>query len=245
MLSLAPFPPKAARADALRVGGFVPFTLTDYPDALAAVVFCQGCPWRCAYCHNPHLIAPRGDDEREFARILDWLGTRRGLLDAVVFSGGEPTAQAELAAAITAVHALCFKVGLHTGGAYPRRLADVLSQVDWIGIDVKAPPADYASITGVPDSGASALTSLDLVLASGIAHEVRTTVHPMLTPPAALEQLARELADRGVARWVLQPFRTTGCANDALVAAAPRGAMLEPALLALLRTHVPMIEVRD
>ena len=64
MLSLAPFPPKAARADALRVGGFVPFTLTDYPDALAAVVFCQGCPWRCAYCHNPHLIAPRGDDER-------------------------------------------------------------------------------------------------------------------------------------------------------------------------------------
>ena len=66
--------PKAARADALRVGGFVPFTTTDYPDALAAVVFCQGCPWRCGYCHNPHLIAARGDDERDFARILDWLG---------------------------------------------------------------------------------------------------------------------------------------------------------------------------
>ncbi len=84
----------AARADALRVGGFVPFTSTDYPGALAAVVFCQGCPWRCGYCHNPHLIAARGDDERDFARIVDWLGTRRGLLDAVVFSGGEPTAQA-------------------------------------------------------------------------------------------------------------------------------------------------------
>ncbi len=53
-------PPKAAHADALRVGGFVPFTVTDYPDALAAVVFCQGCPWRCAYCHNPHLIAAWG-----------------------------------------------------------------------------------------------------------------------------------------------------------------------------------------
>jgi len=92
--------PDAGGADSFRVGGFVPFTSTDYPDALAAVVFCQGCPWRCGYCHNPHLIPARGDDEREFARILDWLGTRRGLLDAVVFSGGEPTAQAELADAM-------------------------------------------------------------------------------------------------------------------------------------------------
>jgi len=236
--------PQAMRTDALRVGGFVPFTLTDYPEALAAVVFCQGCPWRCAYCHNPHLIAARGDDEREFARILDWLGTRRGLLDAVVFSGGEPTAQGQLAAAIAAVHALGFKVGLHTGGAYPRRLADVLAQVDWVGIDVKAPQVEYAGVTGVPNSGFSALASLDLILASGKAHEVRTTVHPALTPPAALEELARELADRGVVRWVLQPFRATGCMNETLVSCAPHGATIESALLALLRTHVPAIEVR-
>ena len=236
--------PQAARADALRVGGFVPFTLTDYPEALAAVVFCQGCPWHCGYCHNPHLIAARGDDEREFARILDWLGTRRGLLDAVVFSGGEPTAQAELTDAIMAVHALGFKAGLHTGGANPRRLAAVLPQVDWVGIDVKAPQTEYAEVTGAPDSGISAFASLDLVLASGVAHEVRTTVHPALTPPAALEQLARELADRGVVRWVLQPFRATGCMNQALVSCAPHGVVIESALLALLRTYVPAIEVR-
>ncbi len=142
--------PQAARADALRVGGFVPFTLTDYPDALAAVVFCQGCPWRCGVLPQPAPASPaRGDDEREFARILDWLGTRRGLLDAVVFSGGEPTAQAGLADAIAAVHALGFKIGLHTGGAYPRRLAAVLPQVDWVGLDVKAPQAEYAGVTGV------------------------------------------------------------------------------------------------
>jgi pyruvate formate lyase activating enzyme len=236
--------PQAARADGLRVGGFVPFTLTDYPDALAAVVFCQGCPWHCGYCHNPHLIAPRGDDEREFARILDWLGTRRGLLDAVVFSGGEPTVQAGLADALAAVRALGFKVGLHTGGANPRRLAAVLPQLDWVGIDVKAPQAEYAQVTGVPDSGTNAFASLDLVLASGIAQEVRTTVHPALTPPAALEQLAHELADRGVVRWVLQPFRATGCMNQALVSSAPHGVVIESALLALLRTHVPAIEVR-
>ena len=238
-------PPKAAHADALRVGGFVPFTVTDYPDALAAVVFCQGCPWRCAYCHNPHLIAARGDDERDFPRILEWLEKRHGLLDAVVFSGGEPTAQGGLAEAIMAVHALGFKAGLHTGGANPRRLAAVLPHVDWVGFDVKAPRVEYSVVTGVPDSGISALESLDLILASGVAHEVRTTVHPALTPPPALEELARELAERGVVRWVLQPFRATGCMNRALVSSAPHGVTIEPALLALLRAHVPAIEVRD
>jgi pyruvate formate lyase activating enzyme len=234
----------AATAPQLRVGGFVPFTSNDYPDALSAVVFCQGCPWRCGYCHNPHLIAARGDDERDFPRILAWLSTRKGLLDAVVFSGGEPTMHAELGAAIDAVHALGFGIGLHTSGAYPRRLADVLSKIDWVGIDVKAPVADYAAVTGVPGSGLAALASLDLVLDSGVAYEVRTTVHPVLTAPTALERLARALASRNVVRWILQPFRPTGCANEAVVAAAPNGATLDHALLDRLAEHVPVIEVR-
>jgi len=228
----------------LRIGGFVPFTSTDYPGALAAVVFCQGCPWRCGYCHNPHLVPSRGDDERDFDGILDWLANRRGLLDAVVFSGGEPTAQPALAEAIAAVRALGFAIGIHTGGVYPRRLARVLGEVDWIGIDIKAPVADYASVTGAAGSGPAALASLDLVLAAGLACEVRTTVHPVLTPPDAIERLARELAARGVDRWILQPFRPTGCANTDVVAAAPRGATLDDRLLARLSRHIPGVEVR-
>jgi len=228
----------------LRVGGFVPFTSTDYPDALAAVVFCQGCPWRCGYCHNPHLIAGQGEDERDFAGIVEWLQSRRGLLDAVVFSGGEPTAQAALAAAIGDVRDLGFAVGLHTGGAYPRRLAQVLPQVSWVGIDIKAPGIEYATVTGVAGSGIPALESLDLVRSAGIAHEVRTTVHPLLTSPDAMERLARELAARGVIRWTVQPFRPTGCANNTLVEAAPTGTVLDDALLARLSAHVPIIEVR-
>lgn len=234
----------SADAQALRVGGFVPFTSVDFPDALAAVVFCQGCPWNCGYCQNPHLIAARGDDERDFGRILAWLASRRGLLDAVVFSGGEPTAQPALLAAIDAIRALGFAVGLHTSGAYPRRLAQVLTKLDWAGIDVKAPVAHYQAVTGVPGSGTSALASLDLVRNAGIAYEVRTTVHPLLTPPEALERLARELAARGVQRWILQAFRPTGCANEALVAAAPEGATLDRELLMRLSWHVPVIDVR-
>ena len=231
-------------APLLRVGGVEPFSSTDYPGALAAVVFCQGCPWRCGYCHNPHLIPARGDDERDFARILDWLASRRGLLDAVVFSGGEPTAQAGLSDAIDAARALGFAIGLHTGGAYPRRLAQILPRLDWIGFDVKAPTSEYSGITGIPGSGFTAFASLDLVRQSGIAFEVRTTVHPGLTPPAALERLARELAAHGIERWTLQAFRPTGCASEALVAAAPSGAMPERALLGRLSERVPVIEVR-
>lgn len=228
----------------LRVGGFVPFTTTDYPDALAAVVFCQGCPWRCAYCHNPHLIPAEGEPGHDMAAILDRLRTRTGLLDAVVFSGGEPTAQAALSSAIDAVDALGFAVGVHTSGAYPRRLSQILPRLGWIGIDVKAPASHYAAVTGVAGSGDAALASLDLVLAAGKAYEVRTTVHPQVTTAAALEQLARDLASRDVIRWILQPFRPTGCANAVLVAAAPEGITLDEALLAQLCAHVPIIEVR-
>lgn len=238
-----PAPERAAAAHALRVGGFVPFTSTDYPDALAAVVFCQGCPWRCAYCHNPHLIAPRGDDERDFAAILDWLGSRRGLLDAVVFSGGEPTAQAALGDAVRAVRTLGFAVGLHTGGAYPRRLAQLLPDIDWIGLDVKAPQAYYPAVTGVADSGTAALASLDVVRHAGRAYEVRTTVHPDITPAESLERLARELALRRVERWVLQAFRPTGCTN-AVASSGVSGSILDQSLLARLSEHVPVIELR-
>jgi len=227
----------------LRVGGFVPFTSTDYPGALAAVVFCQGCPWHCGYCHNPHLVAARGESEHDFDCILEWLESRQGLLDAVVFSGGEPTAQPALDEAMDAVRARGFKIGVHTGGAYPRRLADLLPQIDWVGIDVKAPIAGYESVTGVRRSGVAAWASLDHVIASGIAHEIRTTVHPTLTPVAAMERLARELAARRIQRWVLQSFRPTGCANADVVARA-RATPFNEFLLARLMRHVPDIVVR-
>jgi pyruvate formate lyase activating enzyme len=234
----------AVAPPAFRIGGLVPFTTTDYPGKLAAVVFAQGCPWRCGYCHNPHLLAARGADEVDWAAVLSWLDTRRGLLDGVVFSGGEPTAQAGLPEAMRSVRAKGFAVGLHTGGIYPRRLAEIVGRCDWVGLDIKAPIAAYAGVTGVASSGPAAFASLDLLQRAGVTLEVRTTVHPLLTPPADLRELARELAERGVRSWVLQMFRPVGCADDALSAAAPGGAHLEAALHAELQSMVPEIVLR-
>ena len=103
----------------LSVGGLTPLTTIDYPDNLSAVVFCQGCPLRCRYCHNAELLPRRGATHIAWRDILYFLRQRQGLLDAVVFSGGEPTQQRGLADAIDEVRALGFKIGLHTAGIYP------------------------------------------------------------------------------------------------------------------------------
>lgn len=204
-------------ASMLRVGGLTPLSTTDYPDALSAVIFCQGCPWRCGYCHNPHLLPARGASTIAWDDVLGFLYRRGGLLDAVVFSGGEPLAQRSLKNAVQAVKAMGFRVGLHTGGAYPVRLSHVLPLIDWVGFDVKAPFDAYAEITGAPDSGSDAHTSLRLVVESGVAHECRTTVHPRLLSTKAVRELADDLAHRGVRDYALQEFRTRGCADAALV----------------------------
>ena len=106
----------------LRVGGLTPLSASDYPGKLAAVVFCQGCAWRCHYCHNAHLLGRRGSGEIGWPQVTAFLERRKGLLDAVVFSGGEPTLQAGLGAAMREVKALGYLVGLHTAGIVPRRL---------------------------------------------------------------------------------------------------------------------------
>ena len=195
-------------APSLRVGGLVPLSTTDYPDHLSAVVFCQGCPWRCAYCHNPHLLPRRGESEIAWEDIIAFLERRRGLLDAVVFSGGEPSLQPALIDAVRAVKALGYKVGLHTAGMHPARLAAMLPLLDWIGMDIKTEFSRYVSVTGVPGSGERARRSMDLILASGVPHEFRTTMHAGLVPPDAVERIVDDLSARHAQCYVLQACRS-------------------------------------
>ncbi|HEY0283673.1 MAG TPA: anaerobic ribonucleoside-triphosphate reductase activating protein [Rhizomicrobium sp.] len=191
----------------LRIGGLSRLSSCDWPGELVATVFCQGCSWRCPYCHNPDLLPATGKSSIPWEEVRAFLATRRNLLDAVVFSGGEPLLQQALSEAMRDASAMGFKIGLHTGGAVSSRFAEVLPLVDWVGFDVKAPFDDYARITGIDGSGRHARESLIALLASGVANEVRTTVHPRLLGPGILDQMAHELAGLGVVCWVLQAFR--------------------------------------
>ena len=192
------------------MGGLTPLTSIDFPGRLAAVLYCQGCPWRCSYCHNPELLDATTPAAVPWPQVRQFLEHRCGLLDGVVFSGGEPTLQAALPAALAEVRALGFDTALHTGGMYPERLSAALALLDWVGLDIKGPLHAYDAITGAPGSGAKVFESLRRLRASGVAHECRTTWHAGLFGVDELFALADTLADAGVAHWALQECRAPG-----------------------------------
>lgn len=210
--------PAAQHERSFKVGGYTPFTATDFPGKLAAVVFVQGCPWRCGYCHNPHLQPRTVESALSWESLREALKRRVGLIDAVVFSGGEPTADPFLLDAILDVRALGFKVGLHTGGAYSKRLKEVLPHVDWIGFDIKTNPEQYDALTQTAHSGEQAFLGAEAVLASGVAYEFRTTIHPSLQSPDDILRLGQRIAAMGGEHYSLQLFREQGCADPNLTA---------------------------
>lgn len=212
-----------ARADDLAIAGLVRLSTVDWPDRIVATVFLQGCPWRCGYCHNPELVDPRTPGSVPWSQVRQLLTRRRGLLDGVVFSGGEPTRQAALVAAAREVHDAGYLVGLHTGGAYPRRLAEVLPFVDWVGLDVKAPARLYDAVTRTPGSARPALQSLALVLDAGVDVQVRTTVDPTVLSETDVAELTATLAAMGVRHHVLQTVRPDGTTPEYRAALAAAG----------------------
>ena len=193
----------------LLIGGITPFSTVDWPGKLACVAFLAGCPWRCPYCQNHQLqrfdaATATGED------LFAFLEQRRGLLDGVVFSGGEPLAQAATVEAAQRARQMGFEVGLHTCGGYPERLRQILPHLDWVGIDVKAPWDAYDRVTIVPGTGPLARESLQIVLDAGIPMEARTTWHPALLSPGDIATIGRDLATRGVRTWAVQAYRSQG-----------------------------------
>ena len=128
----------------------------------------------------------------------------------MVFSGGEPLAQAATVEAAQRAREMGFEVGLHTCGGYPERLRQILPHLDWVGIDVKAPWDAYDRVTIVPGTGPLARESLQIVLDAGIPMEARTTWHPALLSPGDIATIGRDLATRGVRTWAVQAYRSQG-----------------------------------
>jgi len=200
-------------ADLLAIAGLTPLSTCDWPGRLVATVFLQGCPWRCTYCHNEGILDPRVPGAVPWQDVRDLLGRRRGLLDGVVFSGGEPTRQAALIHAAREVRASGFGVGLHTAGAYPAALRRVLPHVDWVGLDIKAPARLYDAITRRAGAEA-AFASLRLVLDAGVDVQVRTTVDPTVLSVADVAELTAQLTALGVREHVLQEVRPDGTTSE-------------------------------
>jgi pyruvate formate lyase activating enzyme len=228
----------------MKIGGITPFTTIDFPGALAAVFFCQGCPWRCSYCHNPHLQSCSGDGAYTWDQIVSFLKMRQGFLEAIVLSGGEPTLQKDLPEAIKEIRSFGYQIGLHTAGMFPESLKKILPQIHWVGMDIKAPFALYEKITHVPKSGDAARTSARLILESGVPYEFRTTVHPDLLSGSDLLTLAGELIAMGAMHYVLQTFRKQGCANQDLTK-APLHIIWDETVIDNLKKSFQTFSIRD
>ncbi|MGD2117165.1 MAG: anaerobic ribonucleoside-triphosphate reductase activating protein [Chromatiales bacterium] len=227
----------------LQIGGVTPLTTIDFPGRLAAVIFCQGCPWRCRYCQNLHLLSRNTPSRYSWPDILSHLRQRISLLDGVVFSGGEPTLQTGLAAALDEVIELGFETGLHTAGCYPDRLQQLLPWLDWVGLDIKALAEDYPQLTGVPGSGDKAWESLRLLLQSKTDFEVRITVHSQFLPQPRLMQLLERLAAMNVPRIALQQCRPQNMID--LTAPYPRPDWQQSDILATAERLFEHVELRS
>ena len=215
---------------ALQIAGLVPLSTVDWPGQLAATLFLQGCPWRCHYCHNQAILDPRTPGTVSWSEVRDLLERRRGLLDAVVFSGGEATMQHALVPALKEVRALGFRAGLHTGGAFPSRIDTIVQSaqgplVDWVGFDLKAPPEVFEETVGLPATRGVARVwensrrSFLALARAGVEIELRTTLTPVLAPYAPrIVEVASDLwreagVERGARTLIFQQARSDGTSD--------------------------------
>lgn len=200
-----------SQAEPVNIGDVEKFSIVDFPNHIAAVVFLQGCPWRCPFCYNLSLqkLGAEPESDWTFAKLLAFLHKRKGILDAVVFSGGEPLAQAGLEQAIDEVRELGYKIGLHTGGYRPDRLAQIVAKTDWVGLDIKAPlqAERYQKATGGDGHVENIAKSLKILSSSGIHFECRTTCDPRILNLEDLYAIARTLQQAGVKEYYLQKYR--------------------------------------
>jgi pyruvate formate lyase activating enzyme len=204
------------------IGGFQKFSMSDFPGLISAIVFTRGCGFRCPYCHNPELVDPsRYASEICRNDVMDFLRSRQGRLQGVVVTGGEPTIHEDLPQFLADLKAMGFAVKLDTNGTSPRTLQKVLEVglVDFIAMDIKAPPSLYERTVKAPVSMPDIIRSVGLILASGLPHEFRTTFVESLLSVRDILSIARLV--KGCDRYVLQPFRGGATLDDSFTAELP------------------------
>jgi len=211
----------------MKIGGLQKLTLIDYPGKLACAVFFVGCPFRCPWCHNPELVLPGKDnlkkvEEKDFFAFLK---QRKGGLEGVVLSGGEPTLNPELADFCRKIKKMDYDLKLDTNGSNPEMLKELAKNrlLDYVAMDVKAPREKYLKLIGLDEkiraSGhdgqefweesilANIQESIDFLKGGEIEYEFRTTFVPGLLTRNDIFEIVKWISP--AKRYFLQDFRPT------------------------------------
>ena len=188
----------------MQIGGVQKTSLLDYPDKISAIVFTYGCNFRCGYCHNPELIVMKNEPAWTIAGFFEFLNTRKGKLDGVVVTGGEPCLQKGLIDFIKQIKDMGFLVKLDTNGTFPSVLKEVLPFVDYIAMDIKAPLYKYKTITKVNIDTEKIKESINIIMNSGVEYEFRTTVVKSQLDKKDFEAIGELI--KGAEKYYLQKF---------------------------------------
>lgn len=228
----------------MQIHGLNKTTLLDYPEHLAATVFTGGCNFRCPFCHNAGLVLNPGEQpviSKE--EVLSFLRKRKGILNGVCITGGEPTLQKDLPEVIRQIKEMGYLVKLDTNGYRPEVLAQLLEEklLDYVAMDIKSSPERYGVVAGLRELDISVICrSVDLLQHSGIKYEFRTTVVKELHSKEDFEEIAKWLAGSPV--HYLQAYRENENVIQWGYHACTREEMEEYAQI--LRTTIQKVEIR-
>ncbi len=225
------------------IGGLLKFSLIDYPGKVAAVIFTQGCNYRCPFCHNPALVLPElFTPSIHVDEVMAFLQQRRGQLQGVVITGGEPTLQPDLRTFIRAIKDMGFLVKLDTNGSRVDVLKDILSEklVDFVAMDIKSSFEKYGKAAGLSVDLASVKASIALIKASGVDYVFRTTAVKGFVAPDDLKAIG-VLLDKPL-RYSLQRGNLKGKVLDSGILDGPHD-FLDAEWDALKEVHAQMCRV--
>ncbi|MBT8331535.1 MAG: anaerobic ribonucleoside-triphosphate reductase activating protein [Deltaproteobacteria bacterium] len=192
----------------MNIGGLLKNSMIDYPGKVSCGIFLTGCNFDCPYCHNPELVRGRTRHTAEFDpdSIYRFIETRKGFLDGVVISGGEPTLQADLSDLCRDVKEMGYSVKLDTNGSRPRVLKRLIAEglVDYIAMDLKTDPVEYATYIQSECNVNAILSSIEIIMNSAIAYEFRTTCVKPIVTAREIENICRLI--EGARMYALQRF---------------------------------------
>lgn len=205
-------------------GGLLKFSALDYPGHLSAVVFTQGCNWRCPFCHNPELIPLNCSNPISNEQIFNFLKTRLGLLEGVCITGGEPTIQNGLIDFIQEVKQLGYKVKLDTNGSHQDAVEKIIYQArpDMLAMDIKTSWSGYCKATGVKlkqNFFDRFKQLIEFTEDNDVDLELRTTVVPGLVDKEDIKKIGEWLG--GTRKYVLQQFRPEVTYNPNFIGLSP------------------------
>lgn len=230
------------------ISGFQRFSLIDYPGKICAIIFTQGCNFRCPYCHNPELVKPElfitKISEKE---VFLFLEKRKGKLDAVEITGGEPTLQPNLFEFIKKIKDMGFLVKLDSNGANPQIIKKAIKNklVDYIAMDIKTKlkEGEYNKAIGVEVDINKIKQSISIIKESGINYEFRTTVVPTIIGEKELIEIAKEL--KGSKKYILQQFSNKReMINPHFQKIKPYSEKILKKFLSLVRPYFKEVELR-